>query len=135
MTSKILIVDDEKELNEVLCARVEYAGYSVESVNNGREAIGAYIESLHKEPFSLILLDIMMPGLNGLEVLKIIREEEELRGIGNGDGVPVIMLTALKDAWMKSINEGSDDYLIKPYESENLLKKIREKLGKKDHKF
>ena len=131
MSNKILIVDDEKELNEVLSARVEYAGYSVESVNNGREAIGAYIESLHKEPFSLILLDIMMPGLNGMEVLKIIREEEELRGIGYGNGVRVIMLTALKDSWMKTINEGGDDYLIKPYESGNLLKKIQEKLEEK----
>ncbi|MGA1823613.1 MAG: response regulator [bacterium] len=128
MSEKILIVDDEIELNEVLSARVEYAGYSVESVNNGREAIGAYIESLHKEPFSLILLDIMMPGLNGMEVLKIIREEEELRGIDYENGVRIIMLTALKDSMIQTINQGSDDYLIKPYESANLLKKIKKTL-------
>ena len=130
MSDKILIVDDESAIRDVLTARLEYAGYMVESAKNGREAIGAYFESMYMEikPFSLILLDIMMPGINGLEVLQIIRKQEELMGIKYEDGVPIIMLTALKEAWMKSFNEGSDDYLTKPYEPEDLLDKIEEKL-------
>ncbi|MGA1825985.1 MAG: response regulator [bacterium] len=130
MSDKILIVDDEKAIRDVLTARLEYAGYIVESAKNGREAIGAYLESLYMEikPISLIILDIMMPGVNGLEVLQIIRKNEKLRRIDYENGVPIIMLTALEEAWMKSFNEGCDDYLTKPYELQDLLDKIQEKL-------
>ncbi|MGA1870504.1 MAG: response regulator [bacterium] len=137
MSEKILIVDDEKEIRKVLTARIEYAGYKVESVDNGREAIGAYFETqyLDKDPFSLIILDIMMPGINGLEVLQIIRKEEELMGIKYEDGIPIIMLTALEDAWRKSFNKGCDDYLIKPYEPEDLVAKIKVKLNERKELF
>ena len=62
---KILIVYDENEIRKVLTARVEYAGYRVESAENGREAIGAYFESLlmNNEPIPLIILDIIMQGI------------------------------------------------------------------------
>ena len=133
MFDKILIVDDEKEIRKVLTARVEYAGYRVESANNGREAIGAYIESLsmNRDPFSLIILDIMMPGINGIDVLNIIRKEEELRKIEYQDCIPIIMLTALKNECRNSFYKGCDDYLIKPYEPEELLNKIKEKLNER----
>ncbi|MGA1870505.1 MAG: response regulator transcription factor [bacterium] len=130
MSEKILIVDDERALREVLTARLEYAGYAVESAKNGREAIGAYFQSQYMEiePISLIIMDIMMPGTNGLEVLQIIRKSEEARRISYENGTPVIMLTALKEAWMESFNRGCDDYLTKPYEAEELIKKVVEKL-------
>ncbi|MGA1825986.1 MAG: response regulator [bacterium] len=137
MSEKILIVDDEDEMRKILAARVQYAGYKVESVDNGREAIGAYFETryMDKDPFSLIILDIMMPGINGLEVLQIIRKEEELMRINYEDGVPIIMLTALDDAWRNSFNRGCDDYLIKPYNPNDLLRKIKEKLHERKDLF
>ena len=131
MYDKILIVDDEKEIRNVLTARTEYAGYRVDSADNGIEAIGAYIASLHnKDPFSLIILDIMMPGINGIDVLNIIRKEEELRDIKYKDGIAIIMVSTLEEAWIKS-NEGYDDFLSKPYEPQDLLNKIEKKLNER----
>jgi CheY-like chemotaxis protein len=102
----------------------------VESASNGREGIGAYIESLHNQkPFSLILLDIRMPDINGVSVLDIIRKEEGLRGIELEKGVPILMLTAYDTPWMDpSLIEGCDDYILKSSNNEELLKKIEEKI-------
>ncbi len=126
---KILIVDDEPNVQKVLVSRLRFAGYEVDCASNGREALGAFVESLHKRPYSLIILDIMMPGMNGIEVLELIRREEEIRGILYGDGVPVIMLTALKKPYMEAFGRGCDDFLVKPYQPEELLSKIQEKIS------
>lgn len=129
MAKKILIVDDESDIRELLSVRLKHAGFDIEEAQNGREAIGAFIEGHHNRPFDLVLLDIMMPGLNGLDVLRILRSEEENRGIDYGSGVPIIMITALKEPWMESFKCGCDDYIIKPYKPEDLMKKIAEKLA------
>ena len=128
---KIMIVDDDASTREVLSARITSAGYGAQTASNGREAIGLYIESLHnKEPLSLILLDIKMPGLDGIEVLGIIRDEENLRKIQNKNRTPIIMLTGFDSPWMEpSLVKDCDDYVEKPYNPEELLKKIKEKLA------
>ncbi|MFH2139108.1 MAG: response regulator [Candidatus Omnitrophota bacterium] len=128
MNHKILVVDDEKEMVEVLSTTLKRAGYDVDTANNGREALGAYLESLHREPFSLMTLDIKMTGIDGLEVLEIIRKEEELRGIPLGKGIPIIMSTAFATPWPEAFKKGCDDYILKPYKMEDLLGKIEDKI-------
>ena len=137
MHDKILIVDDENEIRYILTTRIKHAGYRVESAENGEQGIDLYKKSLYmnNDPFSLVILDIMMPGINGIEVLKTIRKEEKLRKIKYEDGIAIIMLTALKVPWMESFNEGCDDYLIKPYEPEELLNKIDVKLNERKEIF
>lgn len=126
---QILAVDDEPDFLEVLTPRLESAGYQVIKASDGKEAIGMYVHSITKnDPIHLILLDIMMPGMSGIEALEAIRKEEELRGIPLGRGVPIIMLTALKRPFMDSFNRGCDDYIIKPFNDVDLLNKIDEKL-------
>lgn len=133
MGKRILVADDELDFVKVLTLTLEHAGYVVESAYNGREAVGAYIKSLqNNEPISLILLDIMLPDINGLEALEIIRNEERLRGMKEDRGVSIFMLTAYDRPWMDSSEiVGSDDYILKPFNHEELLKKIEKKLQEK----
>jgi CheY-like chemotaxis protein len=127
MSRRLLLVDDEADFCEVLRTILEGAGYEVVVARNGREALGAFLESLaNKKLISLVLLDISMPGLNGLEVLEIIREEEKLRDLIE---VPIVMLTAYDKPWMDpSLIKGSTDYILKSASNEELLKKIEDKL-------
>ncbi len=127
--SRILVVDDEPNVRKVITSRLKSAGYDVDTACNGFEALGAFIAGLDSNPYSLIILDIMMPGLGGLETLELIRKEEELRGIYYGEGVPIIMLTALKKPYMQAFGSGCDDYMVKPYQPEELLNKVREKIS------
>lgn len=130
MAKKILIVDDEAELVELLSSRLHHAGYEVDEAQNGREGLGAIVDLFVKEePFDLILLDVRMPGMTGIEVLDALRKEELLRGIPEGAGIPVILITAFKHEKMKSFNRSTDDYLLKPLQEDTLLKKISEKLN------
>ena len=132
--NKILIVDDEENLVEMLAARLSHAGYNVETAFNGREGLGATINALHNnDPFSLILLDIMLPDINGIGIVEIIREEEKLRGINQDKNVLIVMLTAYDKPWMEpSEILGSDDYILKPFNEEELLKLIESKLSARE---
>ncbi|MDD5432064.1 MAG: response regulator [Candidatus Omnitrophica bacterium] len=136
MGGKILIVDDELDFIKLLTIRLEHAGYGVEFAVNGKEAVGAYVKSLNdEEPISLILLDIVLPDINGIEVLTIIRKEEQSRGIKNEEGVPIFMLTGYDRPWMDpSELIGTDDYIVKPINAEELLKKIENRLNEKELK-
>lgn len=129
MSKRILVVDDEASIRRTVGLRLEKEGYEVEVACNGEEAVGLYVLNYDSNPYSLILLDIMMPGAGGLEVLKQIRSEEELRSVEYGEGIPIIMLTALKETWYQSFNMGCDDYIVKPFDSTVLLNKIKEKIG------
>ncbi len=129
MSYRILIIDDEPNVQKVISTRLRKAGYEVECANNGYEGVGMFLAALEKEPFSLIILDIMMPGMGGLETLELIRKEEEIRGIYYGEGIPVIMLTALKKPYMQAFGRGCDDYMVKPYQPEDLLSKVEEKIA------
>jgi two-component system OmpR family response regulator len=111
---KLLIVEDDRNLLDTLIYNVEKEGYTVISSMNGEEAIG----SARKERPDLIILDIMLPGLSGLEVCRILRKEMT---------VPILMLTARNEEVDKIIGLeiGADDYMTKPFSMRELIARIR----------
>ncbi|NPA13385.1 MAG: response regulator transcription factor [Aquificae bacterium] len=112
---KILVVEDNKELNNTLKEILELNGYLVDTVYDGEQAL-EYIDAFD---YDLIILDIMLPKIDGFQVCKIIREK--------GINTPVLMLTA-KDAVadrVKGLDIGADDYLVKPFDIEELLARVR----------
>lgn len=120
MKGNILIIEDEIKIARFVEMELNYEGYKVTKVHDGRQGL----MKARNEEFDLILLDIMLPSMNGIEVLRRIREESE---------VPVIMLTA-KDETMDKVtglDMGADDYITKPFEIEELLARIRVALKRK----
>ena len=114
MQRNILLVEDEEKLARFVELELRHEGYEVMKSGNGREAL----EIAEKGGFDLILLDIMLPGLNGLEVLRRLRTTSD---------VPVILLTA-RDAVMDKVSgldAGASDYITKPFAIEELLARIR----------
>ncbi len=114
MNEKILIVEDEEKLARFIELELLHEGYQVEKSGNGRDALDLMLA----QDFDLILLDIMLPGLNGLEVLRRLKKEKE---------IPVILLTA-RDAVMDKVaglDSGAVDYITKPFAIEELLARIR----------
>ena len=112
---KILIAEDEWDLAEALKLMFELQKYSVEVVDNGEDAI-FYAETT---PYDVIILDVMMPRKNGVEVVKSLRAK--------GISTPVLMLTAksqLEDKVL-GLEEGADDYLTKPFEAAELLVRVK----------
>ena len=117
---RILIAEDEKDLNRILASRLEAEHYSVDACFNGKEAL----EYLASAEYDAVVLDIMMPGADGLTVLKKMRDRN--------DGTPVILLTA-KDSVedrVRGLDAGANDYLVKPFAFEELLARIRVLLRK-----
>jgi len=119
----VLVVDDVENNRDVLSRQLERQGYAVTTAQNGREAL----EKLRGEIFDLVLLDIMMPEMNGYEVLQRLKADEALRHI------PVIMISALSelDSVVRCIGMGADDYLPKPFEPTLLKARIGACLEKK----
>ena len=114
MGAHILIVEDEEKLARFVELELLHEGYMVSKSTNGREALGMAVSG----KFDLILLDIMLPGLNGLEVLRRLQQERP---------TPVILLTA-RDAVMDKVaglDAGAVDYITKPFAIEELLARIR----------
>ncbi|MCY6482860.1 response regulator transcription factor [Clostridium aestuarii] len=122
MTSqKILIVEDEVKIARFVELELKYEGYNVEQAHDGRTGL----EKALSEEYDLILLDVMLPGLNGMEVCRRIRQVSE---------TPIIMLTA-KDETMDvvmGLDTGADDYMTKPFAIEELLARIRVTLKRKN---
>lgn len=117
--AKILLIEDEEKLARFVELELVHEGYEVEKSTDGREGLS----KAENEKYDLILLDIMLPGLNGLEVLRRLRRTSSL---------PVIMLTA-RDAVMDKVtglDMGADDYITKPFSIEELLARIRAALRK-----
>jgi len=129
MGKNILIVEDEQDVRETLMSRLFKAGYAVTAVSCGQEATAAFLGAYYERPFDCIILDIELPDISGLDVLKIIRQEEEIRGQDYEDGVKIIIQTGLREGWMEAFNRGCDDYILKPYSFDELMKKIKEKTG------
>lgn len=115
MAESILIIEDEAKIARVIQLELEYEGYKTEIAENGR--IG--LETFQRNHFDLVLLDIRLPELNGLEVLRRIRK--------SGDTTPVILLTARDSTPDKvsGLDQGANDYVSKPFEIEELLARIR----------
>ena len=119
----ILVVDDLEENRELLSRRLSRLGYSVELVESGSRAL----ESVKSKPPDLILLDILMPDLDGFEVLQRLKAEPATRHI------PVIMLSSADqiDTVVRCINLGADDFLPKPFNATLLMARIESSLSKK----
>ncbi len=117
----ILIVDDLVTLRQPVRVMLERQGYSVEEASDGYEALQKIAES---RP-DLVLLDLMMPGMNGVEVLKHIKADARLQDTS------VIVLTAVADTWQmrRYIEMGAADYLLKPFTISTLLDRVRRALG------
>ena len=129
---RILIVDDNFE-NRQLLAEILREVAECDFAATGKEAIDAYNLSLQKgDPYSLILLDIEMPGMGGLEILEKIRESEKNAGIPLGEGIIIIIVTAYEKRFLEAFNRGCDDYILKPIDTTILLNKIAEKIAKLD---
>ncbi|HBE29110.1 MAG TPA: DNA-binding response regulator [Ktedonobacter sp.] len=115
MKAHILIVDDDPRITDLLRRVLAYEGYSVASAASGNEALKRTLE----RPPDLVVLDIMLPGLDGLEVARRLRAAD--------DNVPVLMVTA-RDAVadrVKGLETGADDYLVKPFAPEELVARVK----------
>lgn len=124
---KILIVDDNKENNELI-AEILRDRAECDIATNGQEAIVAYNRSLKEKMYDLILLDIEMPDMGGLEILRKFRENEKSAGIDLGDGIPIIMVTAHRKPFLDAFYQGCTDYIVKPIDAGKLIAKVEEKL-------
>ena len=113
--SHILLVEDEEHLAQGLAFNLRNAGYDVDVVDSGEDCLAA----LESTTFDLILLDVMLPGITGLDVCKAVRRERRLE--------PIIMVSAkdrVEDA-IAGIDAGADDYVTKPFDLDMLLAKVR----------
>ena len=114
---KILVVDDEEHIRKILKFKLEKHGYSVITAENGEIAL----QIIRRESPDLIILDLMMPKMDGFEVCKRIRRNFQTAQI------PIIMLTAKSDMAdkIKGLGGGANDYLIKPYSNDELLLRVK----------
>ena len=121
MARTILVVDDEPTLRETLAEALEADGYRVVTAADGREALARFRE----DPPELVILDLMLPELSGIEVCRIIRQES---------GVPILMLTAKSSELDKvlGLELGADDYVTKPFSLRELTARIRALLRRTD---
>lgn len=112
---RILIIEDERDLNNVISKHLKKQGYSTDSAFDGEEGL----DFLQFGAYNLIILDVMMPKLDGYGFLQKIREKNDM--------TPVLMLTAksLVEHKVKALDLGADDYLVKPFDFEELLARVR----------
>ncbi|MGC4770071.1 response regulator transcription factor [Micromonospora sp. DT44] len=114
MAQRVLVVDDDRTVSDVVCRYLEHAGYEVSHVADGLAAL----EAVQDRPPHLVVLDLMLPGLDGLQVCRRLRERP--------DGVPIIMLTARGDEADRvlGLQLGADDYLSKPFSPRELVLRV-----------
>ena len=122
--NKILVIDDDEAINELLKINLELFGYPVITAKNGIEGFALVKQELP----DLVILDVMMPEVDGFTVAKRIRENPETKNI------PILMLTALSMVQdkVKGFDIGVDDYLVKPFEMEELRVRVRALLKRSD---
>ncbi len=119
MKKNILIVEDEVKIARFLQMELEYEGYRIETEGNGRRAL----ERIMQEDYELVLLDLMLPEMDGIEICRRVRQISQ---------IPIIMLTARDEVSDKveGLDIGADDYLTKPFAIQELLARIRVALRK-----
>ena len=112
---RILVIEDEKNLNDIIVKRLILEKYGVDTCFNGNDAL----EYIFSTEYDVIVSDIMLPGIDGFEILKRIREK--------GIKTPVLLLTALDgiEDRVKGLDYGADDYLVKPFAFDELMARIR----------
>lgn len=115
MPIKILVVDDEPDLREILQCNLEAAGYDVDTASSAEEAL----QMMNRCP-SLLLLDVMMGGMSGFALAKVLREERGLK-------VPIIFLTAkdTEDDLLHGFSVGADDYISKPFSLQEVMARVK----------
>jgi phosphate regulon transcriptional regulator PhoB len=115
-TKKILVVDDEPDLVELVSYNLKKEGFKISSASNGENAL----EKVRKGGYDLIILDLMLPGIQGVELCRMIRSDPRT------ESVPIIMLTAkgeLKDK-IRGLETGADDYMTKPFSPKELVARV-----------
>jgi two-component system response regulator MprA len=122
MNAAVLVADDDRAIRESLATALELAGYEVTTCADGVQALAA----LHARPFDVVILDVMMPGIDGLGVCSLLRAE--------GNRVPILMVTARTETpdRVAGLDAGADDYVAKPYDLDELLARIRALLRRMD---
>ena len=115
MGEKVLVVDDELEIRELLSSFLKEEGYGVILAPNGEEAI----ELAERENPQVIILDIWMPCISGIETCKRLKENEKTRFI------PVIMVTALWDSYAEAVEAGAEDFLTKPFHLTEISHRVK----------
>ena len=113
---RVLVVEDEPNIRELVCLHLGHEGYACDGVGDGREAL----RRAQGERFDLLVLDVMIPGMDGLAVCRAVRDSR-----ANHD-VPILMLTARREESDKVIGleSGADDYLTKPFDPDELRARI-----------
>jgi diguanylate cyclase (GGDEF)-like protein/PAS domain S-box-containing protein len=119
----LLVVDDNQDNRDILCRRLKRAGYEVSSASDGLEALGI----IDSEDIDMVLLDSMMPGMSGIELLRL------LRATRSPEQLPVIMVTANSgsDKIVEALNHGANDYITKPVDFPVALARIQSQLARK----
>src|SRR3989338_6049750 len=114
---KILIVEDEKKLADALSQGLKRMGYSTDVVSDGKKALTRI--SLHRDNYDLVILDLMLPSMDGLEICRSAREAEVT--------IPILVLTARNETQTKVelLLAGADDYLVKPFSFDELCARVR----------
>src|SRR6516164_5854396 len=114
---RVLIVDDDPDIQRLVCYNLSQAGFQVSTASSGRTAL----ETVQKQPPDLIILDVMMPDIDGMEVCRTLRQRENSRRI------PIIMLTARGEEVDRVVGFelGADDYVMKPFSPRELVLRIR----------
>ena len=112
--TKVLIVDDDENISEVIDMYLKSSGYNTKVASNGKEAQELYLDYIP----DIVLLDVMIPYIDGIDILKWIRKQRE---------TPVIMITAKGDTFDKvlALEIGADDYIVKPFEPKELLARVK----------
>ena len=121
MKSRILVVDDDPSISEMVAILLESEGYDVTVCADGQSVLPLY----RAERPDLVLLDVMLPGMNGVEVCKVLREETD---------IPIIMMSALPDSVdvIAGLEAGADDYVTKPFENQVLMARIKARLRRQE---
>lgn len=119
---KILLAEDEPQLQHVLKKAMQSVGYQVDAVNNGKSAV----QAARKNVYDVMIFDVMMPEMTGIEAMKEIRK--------TGDSTHVIILTAMSeiDDKVTGLDAGADDYMTKPFSLKELLARLRSKERRED---
>lgn len=117
MKEKILIVEDDKNISKLVKYNLEKQGFECFSAISGEEAL----ETLDKYPIDLIILDIMLPGMDGFETCRLIKQDSELKNI------PIVMLTAKGEEVDRivGLELGADDYIVKPFSPRELVLRVK----------
>ena len=117
MNARIMIIEDDPDICEILEYNLQQEDFDTETFYDGQKALDAIL----KDPPDLILLDLMLPGKNGLEIARIIRKDE------HASNVPIIMITARSEEMdvLQGLEQGADDYIIKPFRPKEVIARVK----------